>query len=295
MPSLKELDNRLKSVRNTKKTTYAMKLVSAAKLRRAQEAAVNAREYTNALVALGDRLLDALPADERTHPLMEVRAKVSVVRIIAAGGNRGLCGSYNAALGKALLLKVKALQTQYPGAKIEVTPLGKKVFEFCKRNNLEVVHYIDNLPEDAQNWPLDQICEQFEKDFLAGIVDRVVLVTTKFRSAISMTPSSFPVLPTEPIEDRTIDPEIIAGVRVFEPSAQAVWAKLIPQIVRATLLQGCLDAKAAEHGARMTAMDNATKNAGELIVKLQRTYNKVRQGRITAELLDIIGGAEALK
>jgi F-type H+-transporting ATPase subunit gamma len=295
MASLKEIDNRLKSVRNTKKTTYAMKLVSAAKLRKAQEAAHGARDYTDALVQLGDRLLDALPADEKNHPLMEIRPTKKTVRIIAAGGNRGLCGSYNGALNKALEAQIRKIKAAIPGVSIEVTALGKKVAEYCKRQGIRTIGSFENLPEDATKWPIDEICKSFEADFLSGAVDEVVMVYTKFKSAMSMSPTSRSILPLAPIADKEFDAEIALGVRLFEPSVEAVWSALIPQILRGEILQASLDAKAAEHGSRMTAMDSATKNAGQLITALQRTYNRVRQGNITAQLLDIIGGAEALK
>ena len=295
MAGLKEIKKRLTSVQNTKKITYAMKLVSAAKLRKAQEAVTRSREYTNALTGCLASLI-AECGDSFEHPLMETRP-VKRVRIIVAGGSRGLCGGYNGNLNKRVELLIKEKSREYPGAELEAVLVGRKPAEHFRRVRRPYLVSYEELPENANLWPIEEICAAAEKDFIAKNIDEVILVSTRFKSAISMTVTAEKLLPLDKsvLEGKgSIAAETSKGVTHFEPSAEKLWGAILPRIMRSRVRQAFLDARASEHGSRMTAMDSATKNSGDIISNLQLTYNKLRQGRITSELLDIIGGAEAL-
>jgi F-type H+-transporting ATPase subunit gamma len=295
MAGLKEIKRRLQSIRNTRKITYAMKLVSTAKLRKAQESVTRAREYTLALKDVLVDLLSEVSVGDVSHPLLERRAEVKKVRIFVIGGNRGLCGGYNSNLHRRLETLIHEKTSEHPGAVIELVLAGKKPAEYCRRRNKQYLKSYEQLPDDAKRWPVEEFCSDLERAYIEGNVDEVVILFTRFRSAISQTVTTQKLLPmdSEAFLAREGAREA-GGVTLFEPSIAEVWKGIVPRILRTMVHQAVLDAKASETGARMTAMDSATKNSGELIQKLQLTYNKLRQGRITAELLDIVGGAEAL-
>ena len=296
MAGLKEIKRRLRSVRNTKKITYAMKLVSAAKLRKAQESVIRTREYSNAL----NDLLAALQAEsaglDLSHPLMESRSEVKNICLLVIGGSRGLCGGYNTNVNKMVESTVRELKVKHPGAAIKSVLVGRKPAEYFRRVRRDYVEAYEQLGEDANTWPIEDITRTIELEFAAGNYDEVYLIFTRFKSAISMVPTAERLLPfeastvTAPSGGATLSP----GVAKFEPSPAEVYGAIIPRILRTKVRQAALDAKASEQGSRMTAMDAATKNAGELSYALQLKFNKVRQSRITAELLDILGGAEAV-
>ncbi len=300
MAGLKELRSRLKSVRNTKKITYAMKLVSAAKLRKAQEATSRSREYTELLRHLAARLQESMASasegQDTTHPLMKERP-VRRACVIVIGGSRGLAGGYNANLVRKVESTILDLRSGDPGADMELVAFGRKAVEGLRRMNRAPQFAFDQLPEDPNQWELGPVLARIESDFREGRIDAVYLVYTKFRSALSSAPITEQLLPMKP---SMLRPDRSAGAPdrfrklVFEPSPQQVFSAIVPRVFRSLVLQGALDSKASEHGSRMAAMDAATKNAGELIKGLQLKYNKLRQSGITSELLDIIGGSEAL-
>ncbi|MBX7142951.1 MAG: ATP synthase F1 subunit gamma [Oligoflexia bacterium] len=295
MAGLKEIDRRRKSVANTRKITYAMKLVSAAKLKKAQDAVSKSRQYTDALYGLLAKIGGEMGGADLKHPLMETRPSVKKVLLIVAGGNRGLCGGYNTNLNK----KVEAFNKEKSAASISVDTiiLGKKPAEYYRRVRREYIKSYEALSEDANLWPVEEVCREAENGFLTAGYDEVYLIYTKFKSALSSTPVVEKLLPVDPTALAALGgagtQAASAGQTLFEPSAIAVFSALVPRLVRSQLRQGCLDTKASEHGSRMTAMDAATRNAKELIHKLNLTFNRLRQSGITAELLDIIGGAEA--
>lgn len=286
----KEIRLRLASVRNTKKITYAMKLVSAAKLRKAQEAVTKSREYTEALNGLV-RELEAAGASDFSHPLMEAKAEVKKVMLLVVGGSRGLCGGYNTNVYRAMESFVKEKTAN--GLAVEIVSIGKKPAEYLRRVNKKYSASFEELSEDASSWPIDSLSKPAEESFTEDLADEVYVIYTRFKSAISQTVVCDKILPMSTKRDG--EAHAPNGSTIFEPSVAEVFSALVPRILRAKVRQACLDAKASEHGARMTAMDAATKNAGELISKYSLMYNKLRQSGITGELLDIIGGAEAIK
>jgi len=292
---LKEIKRRLSSVNNTKKITYAMKLVSAAKLKKSQEAVQSSREYTNALNELLRELLAELDAGAISHPLMEAKAKVSKIRYLIIGGNRGLSGAYNANINKAVEAFLVDKKKSSPEVSLEPVIIGKKPADYFRRKNKPYLKSYEDLVEDARQWPVEDICKEFEMDFLSDEVDEVYAIYTKFKSAMSMNVMVERLLPMDAdLFSAGEQKPILMGKKIFEPSPDEVFSAIIPRIMRSRVRQFCLDAKASEFGSRMTAMDAATKNAGELADKLKLTYNNLRQANITSELLDIIGGAEAI-
>lgn len=295
----KILRDRLKSVRNTQKITKAMKLVSAAKLRKAQDAVTRSRDYTEALNQLLSELSAELSGLEIQHPLMERRSDVRRVALIVIGGSRGLCGSYNSNVNKnteAFLREYGAAGNATRGATpVDLFLVGRKPAEYARRLRRDAVQTWEELSEDANLWPIEEMVRAIETRFVAGEVDEVHVLFSKFRSAISIKPTLLKLLPMDPALTQKSTGGTESGSTLFEPSVTALFAGLMPRILRTQFRQACLDAKASEHGSRMTAMESATKNAGELAQKLQLTYNKKRQEGITAQLLDIVGGAEAMK
>lgn len=272
-----------------------MKLVSAAKLRKAQDAVSSARQYTDALNQLVSQTLAVSDASELSHPLMEERPEVRKVRLVVVGAGRGLCGAFNANVNKQIDKAIRELGSEYPQAEIDTYVLGKKPREHVVRKRIPAAKIIEELPETAFDWPIEKICEDLEDAFLSGEVDRVFILFMRFQSAMSQTPTLEQLLPMAAVTgNEDAAGEDTNGVILFEPSATQVFQSLVPRILRTRVQQAALDTKASEHGSRMVAMDAATKNAGELGRALTLTHNKLRQGAITSELLDIIGGAEAL-
>lgn len=281
-------------MQNTRKITYAMKLVSAAKLQKAQVSVVRSREYTKALQQIVGTLSAELAGTDLSHPLMNKRGDVRKVKILVIGGSRGLCGGYNSNVNRKIEATVADIKREYPGAVIDAVLVGRKPAEYFRRVKYSYSKSYEKLAEDPAKWPIEEICQALEKEFLLGEVDQVRFIFTQFRSALSQTVISEQLLPIDSnVSTQTAALES-SGVTLFEPSAEAVFDAIIPRLIRSKVFQGALDAKASEHGSRMAAMDSATKNAGEIAHNLKLLRNKVRQSSITADLLDIIGGAEAL-
>ena len=297
MAGLKEIKRRIKSVKNTRKITYAMKLVSAAKLKKAQDAVTASRAYTDTLFKLTAELSREQAGSEFTHPLMEKREQVKNVRFLVVGGSRGLCGGYNTNVNKKVEQGIKEVLETNPDANISTVIVGKKPAEYARRIKREYLASYEDLPEDPNTWPIDDICKEIELAYTREEIDEVYLVFTKFRSALSQTAMCEKLIPLEgeAAAVETSEESAEPGITLFEPSAEEVFSAVVPRIVRSKVRQASLDAKASEHGSRMTAMDSATTNAGELISKLTLLHNRLRQSGITSELLDIIGGAEALE
>ena len=296
MAGLKDIKRRLKSVNNTKKITSAMKLVSAAKLRKTQDAVVRSRAYTEALRGVLGQLQ---AGSEFSHPLLEARDSVKRVRVLVLGGQRGLCGGFNTNTNRKIEALFQEIAKKHPGASISTVIFGKKPAEYYRRIGRQYLESVEDLADDPNNWPTQEICQSLEVDFLKGEFDELYLVYTRFRSAISTVPTSERLLPLDreslALTTGTKSAEAASGITLFEPNPQRVFDAVVPRIVRAIVRQAAFDTKASEHASRMTAMDNATKNAKDLIHSLTLKRNKLRQTGITSQLLDIVGGAEALK
>ena len=286
MPSLKAIRKRISSVRNTQKITKAMKMVSAAKLRRAQEAAVSARPYIEKLTELL-RHVSATIADE-SHPLLRSVESPERIGLIVLTSDRGLCGAYNA----SLLRQATAVLREQSPRQVELVVLGRKGVEYFRRRSVPVAQSHTQLagPSIAL---AREIAAKVSREFADGTLDRVEIVYSAFRSALSQVPTVETVLP---IRVEASDADTRPSVEhLMEPDRASLLDRLLPQFVELKIYRAMLEATASEHGARMTAMDSATGNAAKMIFSLTLAMNRARQAAITKELMEIVSGAEALK
>jgi len=289
MPSLKAIRKRIGSVKNTRKMTRALKLISAAKLRRAQDAIIAARPYAAALTRVVAELADV--AGEGAHPLFEVR-EAEKVSIIVFTSDRGQAGAFNASVIKKV---EQFVETDLAQAKeITLRVLGRKGNQHFTRRNANIASHDASPTSPTAITLARETANRVMDDFLTGKVDRVYAVYNEFKSAISQGVVVKQVLPIAPEELEGGGAEVAADY-VYEPSKADLLIRLAPLYVEIGLYRAALESIASEFGARMTAMDNATRNAGEMIDKLTLQYNRARQAAITKELLEIISGAEALK
>lgn len=296
---LKQIDRRLKSVKSTRQITRAMKLVSAAKLNRAQEAVTKARAYAQGLDQIFQNLLSGADLTEIQHPLMIERAELKRIRLVLVGGSRGLCGAYNSNLSKQADQLIKKLRSQHGSSiTIDVVAVGRKPAEYCRRAKIEIAKSYEKLAENPNLWPINEICSNLELDFSNGVIDEAYLIGTRFITVMTQKVEVEKLLPfslaTKDAQSQSGETVSSSSLTLFEPSAAAVFSNLIPRLIRVKVQQSALDARASEHANRMTAMDSATKNAGDLIDKLGLLFNRLRQQGITGDLLDIVGGAEAI-
>jgi F-type H+-transporting ATPase subunit gamma len=283
---LKEVRERIASVQNTMQITSAMKMVSAAKLRRAQDAITRMRPYAEKLQGVLANVSASLEASEGVY---SVQRPVRKVLLVAVTSNRGLCGGFNTNILKA----VKAFSVRHPEAQIEVLPLGKKAFDAYKRRDDERAQgfdadawrVFDDLNFNRARVLADAILERFA----AEEVDRVVVLYNRFVNAAVQEVTVEDFLPLLPVKG-----EGSGGDYLFEPSKEEIVERVVPNSLRVQFYKALLDSHASEHGARMTAMHQATDNASELIRELKISYNKARQTAITTEILEIVAGSEAL-
>ncbi|WP_415376318.1 ATP synthase F1 subunit gamma [Patiriisocius sp. Uisw_017] len=285
MANLKEIRNRISSVSSTMQITSAMKMVSAAKLKKAQDAITAMRPYSEKLTELLQNLSATLDADSGSS--FSEQREVRKVLVVAITSNRGLAGAFNSNIIKAS--KVLANET-YAGKQVDFVTIGKKGNDILKKDGTIVAHHaaiFDDLTFDASS----AIAEMLMEQFTAGAYDKIVLVYNNFKNAatqIVMTEQFLPILPPAATETtNTAD-------YIFEPSKETIVEGLIPKSLKTQLFKGIRDSVASEHGARMTAMHKATDNATEMRDALKLQYNKARQASITNEILEIVGGAEAL-
>lgn len=293
MAGLKEIKTRIKSVTNTKKITYAMKLVSAAKLGKAQDAVKRSKDYIDGIKGLLSQVLASQSSEGFSHPLAEVRDNPKKARVIVIGANRGLCGAYNTRVNQGIASFIS--ESKKSKIETELVILGKKPAEFCRAEGIKYQVSYEELSDEPASWPLEQVCVEAEDDFLQGKIDALYVIYTNFKSALSQNVVTDQLLPLSANDFQSQSEGNNSGSTLFEPSIQQVFMELLPRIMRTRVRQASQNAKASEHGSRMAAMDNATKNAGDLMESLTLTHNKLRQTGITNQILDIVGGAEAAK
>ena len=285
MANLKEIRSRITSVGSTMQITSAMKMVSAAKLKRAQDAITQMRPYANKLTELLENLSASLDADDGGSYSKE-RA-IKNVLLVTITSNRGLCGGFNSYIIKS----AKALMNdEFENVNVEVLSIGKKSSEHFTKNDFNVVSTHDALFNDLTFENVSNVAEDIMQKFVDGNYDKVVLVYNQFKNAATQIIMNENYLP---IQTTSNEGEQI-GDYIFEPGKKEIVEELIPKSLKTQLFKAILDSHAAEHGARMTAMHKATDNASELKKDLTLTYNKARQAAITGEILEIVGGAEAL-
>ena len=294
MGSLKDIRKRVASVKNTRQITRAMKMVDAAKLRRAQEAILQARPYAYRVYAM---VLSLVARGETKHPLL-VKRPERKVKVVVLAGERGLCGGFNTnILREATRFMAKC---DAEGKQVVVDVIGRKANEFLKkRRTISAVH--EGVLGKPSYTHVAGIANRILKDYASGEFDAVYLVYNEFKSAIQQKPTVERMIPVS-----TAVPDGVAGMlrqsheetpreAIYEPSREAILEALLPRHFQAQLFRAVLESKASEHGARMSAMDSATKNASEMIERLTLEYNKARQASITKELMEIVGGVEAMR
>ena len=291
MPSLKEVRNRIVSVNSTKQITAAMKMVSAAKLRRAQDAIVRMRPYAEKLQTILGNVSASLDSSEGTYSAQREVKKVLLVAIVS---NRGLAGAFNTQVYRSIRRLVPMHEAQ--GRTVHVLPVGKKALDTYRRTPqfnpelpTDLARLFDGLNFDKAAPVAELIMELFAK----GTYDEVTLVYNKFKNAAVQVIAEEPYLPIAPIA--TTEKSATKVDHIMEPDRATIVEEIIPKSLQIQFYKALLDSHAAEHGARMTAMHKATDNADSLLKGLKLTYNKARQAAITNEILEIVGGAEALK
>lgn len=288
MPNTKEIRTRIASVKNTQQITKAMKMIAAVKLRRAQENILAARPYS--LTTLDVLRSLALRADEKAHPLLAQRAPKNIW-IFVITSDRGLCGSYNSAIIRET---EKYFREKGNGhEKITLSFIGRRGFEYFKKRKINTGTNYKDVMNNVNYEQAAKIGIDIIKAYVEENLDAIYLIYNEFKSAISQDVVVEQLLPIKPTA--VIDEKEAAVDYLYEPSRVAVLNDLLPRHIKIQLYRVLLEATASEHGARMTAMDNATRNAGDMISRLTLLYNRLRQQAITTELVEIVSGAEALK
>ena len=285
MANLKEIRNRITSVGSTMQITSAMKMVSAAKLKRAQDAILQMRPYANKLTELLINLSSSLDSSEGGD--FSVNREIKNVLLIPITSNRGLCGGFNANIIKQT---ISLINDDYNDKTVSVLSIGKKSSEYFRNNNYNVISSHDDIFSDLTYDSVAKIAEDIMQSYLDLKYDKVILVYNQFKNAATQNVMSENYLPVESPEEEGA----VIGDYIFEPEKKEIIEQLIPKSLKTQLFKAVLDSHASEHGARMTAMHKATDNASELKKDLTLSYNKARQAAITAEILEIVGGAEAL-
>jgi F-type H+-transporting ATPase subunit gamma len=290
---LKEVRERIKSVASTQQITKAMKMVSASKLRRAQQAITEMRPYANRLDKMMKNIVSNLEGDINS-PYVKPR-EVKKAAIVVITSNRGLCGAFNTNIIKEAIIKIEGEYAEQRAAKnLTLVFVGKKGFDVLKKRYADchlVKDYVD-LFADLSFENVAKASQMLMDNFANGEFDKVTVCYGQFRNAAVQEPKAVQYLPVERIESTTETKS--KADYIFEPSKEALLDELIPSILQTSFQKFVLDNHASEHGARMTAMDNATTNAEELMKALKINYNKARQEAITKELSEIVGGAAAL-
>lgn len=295
MPSLKEVRNRINSVNSTMQITNAMKMVSAAKLKKSQDAILQLRPYANKLKTIIQNVSAGVDTSENIYA--RTTQTSNNILIIPISSNRGLAGAFNSNINKKLNETISHLYSQNPSLQISILPIGKKITEYTKKKKLNIFTIKDinidllELSEKPKFENASLVTNFVIKQFLDKKIDSVILIYNQFKNPAVQIPVAenfLPISKSENTPKNNID-------YIFEPDRNYIINELIPQSLKTQLYKALLDSNASEHGARMTAMHKATDNAKELLRTLRIEYNKARQASITKEILEIVGGAEALK
>lgn len=293
MPNLKDLKVRIRSVKSTQKITKAMKMVAASRLRRAQQRAKEAHPYAERMERMLSSLAVAIRGSDIAPPLLVGTNNDQVHLLVVMTSDRGLCGGFNGSIVRATRKKIAELARQHKNVKLLC--VGSKGYDQLKHGyERNIAGSIEGLSkknvsfEDAENVAI-RIREMFE----AGEFDVCTVIYNRFKSAISQEVTFQQLIPLQ-LDEEAVAAQGTSAVYEFEPSEEAILRDLLPENLAVQIFHSLLESSASEQGARMTAMDNATRNAGEMIKKLTLQYNRTRQAAITKELIEIISGAEAL-
>jgi len=288
MANLKVIKKRITSVKNTRQITKAMKMVSAAKLRRAQDAVVAARPYARKLQQVLGSL--ALREETQAHPLLMERGKGRAL-VVLMTSDRGLCGGYNGNVSKAAERFIRANEQGFENYDLMI--IGKKGRDYLRhRAGMNIVKVYENVTGKISYATAQLIGEEIVSLYTAETYDAVFLIFNAFQSAMTQVVTLDQLLPVVPM---SVDEDVQVSEYLYEPGRAEVLAAILPKNVEVQIFRGLLESSASEHGARMSAMDSASKNASEMIGKLTLIYNRARQAAITKELMEIISGAESIK
>ena len=286
MANLKEIRNRITSIKSTMQITSAMKMVSAAKLKKAQDAITAMRPYSSKLSELLQNLSATLDSD--AGGVYSTQREVSKVLVVAITSNRGLCGGFNSSITKQVL---KTVEEKYSAVEVGLFTIGKKGEDLLSKQ-FNIAGTKNDIYDDLTFDNVAAIAQELMNLYAEGTYDKIDIIYNQFKNAATQIPQVEQFLPIKPIEGG--DPNAVNSDYIFEPSKLEIVEALIPKSLKTQLYKSIRDSFASEHGARMTAMHKATDNAKELRDELLLTYNKARQAAITNEILEIVGGAEAL-
>lgn len=294
MPSLKDLKNRIGTVKSTRKITSAMKMVAASKLRRAQEGAEAARPYAVRMARMLDSLCRNLVVSDSTPKLMAGTGKSDVILLVVVTSDRGLCGGFNGTIVREARRLIRTLETE--GKKVKLLCVGRKGLALLRRDHAsKIVRSFEDVGKKRLAFvDADKIATVILDLFEAGEFDVCQVVFNSFKSAISQIVTVKKLVPVEVATSAAANTNEPEAVYEFEPNEDEILAQLLPHNLAMQVYGALLESAAGEQGARMTAMDNATRNAGDMITKLTLNYNRTRQAYITKELIEIISGAEAV-
>jgi F-type H+-transporting ATPase subunit gamma len=286
MPSLKDIRKRIASVKSTQQITKAMKMVAAAKLRRAQDNITQARPYADKMREVIGSLSVRVNPDH--HPLL-IRREVKKREILMITSDRGLCGGYNQNVIREV---TNLLKQKEEDVEVQLNVIGRKGLDYFKRRNYPIRREYRNILGDIDYKVAAEVGKEIVAAYESGEFDELVVVYNRFRSAISQVVTAQKLLPIEPVE---LPENAVITEYIYEPSEEAILSQLLPRYIEVQIFRAMLEALASEYGARMTAMESATNNASEMIDRLTLEMNRARQAAITKELMEIVGGAEALK
>ncbi len=288
MATLKDIQLRMGSIKNTMQITKAMKMVAASKMRRAEEAITNSRPYSEKLRSIISNLSAGI--DQSAHPLLEKREGGKAV-VLLISTDRGLCGGLNVNLCKQLNSFIPDQSNNFDV--VELITFGKKGTEYFNNRGGNIVESFKDLKDQERSDLLEKTVRDLIKKYTEGEFNHLYIAYNRFNNVVSQAPVIKQVLPIEPPTGESSNPEENTEF-VFEPSGMAILNAILPQYVENQAFTGLLDNNASEHAARMTAMDAATNNASDMLAKLQIQFNRARQAAITSELIEIISGAEAV-
>ena len=293
MANLRDIKRRIGSVKSTQKITSAMKMVAAAKLRRAQDAIENARPYA---VRMRSTLEEVSKGTlEETHPLLAVHDERKALELIVVTSNRGLAGAFNSSVLKLAESVIAKREAEFET--VGLTLLGKKAGDYFRRRRAHQIKHDSPIDGDVSYEQAADVAREVARRYAAGDLDEVILVFSEFKSTMTQTPVSTQLLPFAPPESSGDGDDAAEEALPFEiePDPEALLAALVPKAVEIEVFRAMLENQAGEHAARMTAMEAATKNTEELIESLTLKYNRARQAAITSELVEIVTGAQALE
>lgn len=292
MANLKEVKGRIKSVTSTQQITKAMKMVAAAKLRRAQDNILQMRPYSQKLTAILQNVSSGTSEDDQNQYGMQRDAEK--VLIVAISSDKGLCGAFNSNIFKRVVRLIdERYKSQNSRGNVTIMPIGKRSLDYFKKRNYNIVEGYSELFTGLSFESARKAAEHAMSGFVAGDIDRVEIVYNEFKNIATQIIRAEQFLPVVPKEQEESDYDVPTDY-IYQPSKEMIVEELIPKSLKIQLYKAVLESNASEHGARMTAMDKATENAGDLLKELKLTYNRTRQAAITKEILEIVGGAEAL-